>query len=235
MHLAGAGLGDSRWTPAYKHTIRASRVDGTRSIAEAMAAATDGPAVLVCGSAIGYYGDTGPRETDESGAPGSGFLASVVRDWEAAATPAAEAGRRVVFARTGLVVSSRGGAWHRLFPLFRAGLGGKLSSGRQYWSPISLNDEVRALTWLLSHDVSGPVNLVGPDPCTNAEVTEVMGEVLRRPTVLPIPAFALRVVLGEFAGETLVSQRITPGVLCSAGFTWEQPDVRSMIEWARRS
>ncbi|HQR78759.1 MAG TPA: TIGR01777 family oxidoreductase [Actinomycetota bacterium] len=235
VHLAGAGVGDKRWTPAYKEIIRASRVQGTRTIAEAMGRATDGPRVLVCGSAIGYYADTGGRLTDESGPEGDGFLAGVVRDWEAAAAPAADAGLRIAFARTGLVVSSRGGAWQRLFPLFRAGLGGRLGSGRQYWSPISLNDEVRALAWLLAHDVSGPVNLVGPDPRTNAEITRVMGQVLRRPTILPVPAFALKAVLGEFAGETLISQRIQPGVLQAGGFTWEQPDVRSMIEWARRS
>lgn len=235
VHLAGAGAGDKRWSPAYKALIRASRVDGTRSIAEAMAAATTGPAVLVCGSAIGYYGDTGDRLTDESGPAGDGFLAGVVQEWEAATAPAAAAGRRVAFARSGLVVTSRGGAWQRMFPLFRAGLGGRLGSGRQYWSPISLNDEVRALTWLLTHEVSGPVNLVGPNPRTNAEVTRAMGDVLARPTVLPVPAFALRMVLGEFAGETLASQRIAPGVLLAGGFNWEQPDIRSMIVWARRS
>ena len=233
VHLAGAGVGDKRWTDSYKEVIRSSRVDGTQTIARAMAAADDGPRVLVSGSAIGYYGDTGDRLTDETGPQGDGFLAGVVRDWEAAAAPAVEAGVRVAFARTGLVVSSDGGAWQRLFPIFRAGLGGKLGSGKQYWSAISLTDEVRALTWLLNNDVEGPVNLVGPHPVTNAEVTRVMGEVLGRPTILPVPAFALKAVLGEFAEDTLASQRIDPAVLRSNGFTWLQPDIRAMIATAR--
>jgi uncharacterized protein (TIGR01777 family) len=233
VHLAGAGVGDKRWTDSYKEVIRSSRVDGTKTIARAMAAADDGPRVLVSGSAIGYYGDTGDRLTDETGPQGDGFLAGVVRDWEAAAAPAVDAGVRVAFARTGLVVSSDGGAWQRLFPIFRAGLGGKLGSGKQYWSAISLTDEVRALTWLLNNDVGGPVNLVGPHPVTNAEVTRVMGEVLGRPTILPVPGFALKAVLGEFAEDTLASQRIDPAVLRSHGFTWLQPDIRAMIATAR--
>lgn len=233
VHLAGAGVGDKRWTDSYKEVIRSSRVDGTQTIARAMAAADDGPRVLVSGSAIGYYGDTGDRLTDETGPQGDGFLAGVVRDWEAAAAPAVDAGVRVAFARTGLVVSSDGGAWQRLFPIFRAGLGGKLGSGKQYWSAISLTDEVRALTWLLNNDVEGPVNLVGPHPVTNAEVTRVMGEVLGRPTILPVPGFALKAVLGEFAEDTLASQRIDPAVLRSHGFTWLQPDIRAMIATAR--
>ena len=233
VHLAGAGVGDKRWTDSYKEVIRSSRVDGTKTIARAMAAADDGPRVLVSGSAIGYYGDTGDRLTDETGPQGDGFLAGVVRDWEAAAAPAVDAGVRVTFARTGLVVSSDGGAWQRLFPIFRAGLGGKLGSGKQYWSTISLTDEVRALTWLINNDVGGPVNLVGPHPVTNAEVTRVMGEVLGRPTILPVPAFALKAVLGEFAEDTLASQRIDPAVLRSNGFTWLQPDIRAMIATAR--
>ena len=233
VHLAGAGVGDKRWTDSYKEVIRSSRVDGTQTIARAMAAADDGPRVLVSGSAIGYYGDTGDRLTDETGPQGDGFLAGVVRDWEAAAATAVDAGVRVTFARTGLVVSSDGGAWQRLFPIFRAGLGGKLGSGKQYWSTISLTDEVRALTWLINNDVGGPVNLVGPHPVTNAEVTRVMGEVLGRPTILPVPGFALKAVLGEFAEDTLASQRIDPAVLRSHGFTWLQPDIRAMIATAR--
>ncbi len=234
VHLAGAGVGDKRWTDSYKQLIRSSRVDGTRTIADAMARATDGPRVLVCGSAIGYYGDTGNRATDETGACGTDFLAGVVRDWEAAADPAVKAGVRVAFARTGLVVSGQGGAWQKLFPIFKAGAGGRLGSGRQYWSAISLNDEVRALQWLLEHDVHGPVNLVGPEAVTNAEVTKAMGEVLHRPTILPVPGFALKAVLGEFAQDTLASQRIVPAVLREGGFSWDQPDIRSMIEAARR-
>ena len=233
VHLAGAGVGDKRWTDNYKRVILSSRVDGTRTIAEAMARSTDGPRVLVCGSAIGYYGDTGDRLTDETGPQGDGFLAEVVMQWEAAAGAAVDAGIRVAYARTGLVVSSEGGAWQRLFPIFRAGLGGKLGSGRQYWSPISLTDEVRALTWLIMNEIEGPVNLVGPQPVTNAEVTRVMGEVLGRPTIFAVPGFALKAVLGEFAQDTLASQRIDPAVLRAHGFDWRQPDIRSMIQTAR--
>jgi uncharacterized protein (TIGR01777 family) len=233
VHLAGAGVGDKRWTDSYKQQILRSRVDGTMTIATAMAQARQGPRILVSGSAIGYYGDTADRITDETGPKGHGFLADVVDQWEASASVAQDAGLRVSFARTGLVVSDKGGAWQKLFPIFKAGLGGKLGSGRQYWSAISLNDEVRALRFLLDTDVSGPVNLVGPDPVTNAEVTKVMGEILRRPTVLPVPGFALKAVLGEFAEDTLASQRIVPAVLSKAGFSWEQPDIRSMIEASR--
>lgn len=234
VHLAGAGVGDKRWTDAYKQVIRSSRVEGTTTIANAMAAATEGPRILISGSAIGYYGDTGERLTDESGPQGSGFLAGVVQDWEAAAQPALEAGLRVAFARTGLVVSSNGGAWQKLFPIFKAGIGGRLGSGKQYWSAISLTDEVRALRWLITQDIAGPVNLVGPHAVTNAEVTKIMGEILKRPSILPVPSFALKAVLGEFAEDTLASQRIEPRVLTESGFSWEQPDIRSMIEAARQ-
>lgn len=233
VHLAGAGVGDKRWTDAYKQEILRSRVDGTTTIAEAMAKATEGPRILICGSAIGYYGDTGDRPTDETGPKGAGFLADVVQQWEAAANPAINAGLRVAFARTGLVVSSKGGAWQKLFPIFKAGLGGKLGSGSQYWSPISLDDEIRALRYLIDEDLHGPVNLVGPNPLTNAEVTKIMGEVLKRPAIIPVPGFALKAVLGEFAEDTLASQRIIPRALSQAGFQWQQADMREMIEAAR--
>lgn len=232
VHLAGAGVADRRWTQAYKQLIRDSRVHGTATIARAMAQAQDGPRILISGSAIGYYGDTGDRLTDEKGPQGSGFLAEVVGDWEAAASPAVQAGVRVAFARTGLVVSSRGGAWKKLFPIFKAGLGGKIGTGRQFWPTISLHDEVRALRWLIDHDISGPVNLVGPRALTNAEVTRTMSEVLHRPAVLPVPAIALKVVLGEFAEDVVGSQRIDPAVLRESGFQWDHPDNRSMIEAA---
>jgi hypothetical protein len=232
VHLAGAGVADKRWTAAYKQLIRSSRVDGTTTIARAMAQAADGPRILVCGSAVGYYADTGDRVTAEDGPRGTGFLADVVRDWEAAAAPAIAAGVRVAFARTGLVVSSRGGAWKRLFPIFKAGLGGRIGSGRQYWPTISVHDEVRALRWLIDHEISGPVNLVGPHTVTNAEVTRAMAEVLHRPTAVPVPGIALKAVLGEFADDIIGSQRLDPAVLRASGFQWDHPDNRSMIEAA---
>ncbi len=233
VHLAGAGVGDHRWTDAYKAEILNSRVRGTDAIARAAAALDPKPSVLVCGSAIGYYGDTGDRAVDESAAQGAGFLADVVAQWEAAALPAEAAGIRVAFARTGLVVSSKGGAWKRILPIFKAGLGGKLGSGAQYWSYISLRDEVAALIALLDDArFVGPVNLTAPDPVTNAEVTTAMGQVLGRPTLLPVPGFALKIALGEFSSDVLGSQRIIPGVLESAGFTWSDPTISSAIEQA---
>jgi uncharacterized protein (TIGR01777 family) len=193
---------------------------------------TPKPKVLVSGSAIGWYGDTGDTAVDETAPAGTGFLADVVRAWEAAAEPAAAAGIRVAYARTGLVVASAGGAWARMFPLFKLGLGGKLGSGRQYWSWISLRDEVRALIYLLDNDVSGPVNLTGPQPQTNATITKVMGEVLHRPTLASVPAFALKRVLGEFSVEVLGSARVMPDVLTASGFTWQDPTIADAIRAA---
>jgi uncharacterized protein (TIGR01777 family) len=233
VHLAGAGVGDHRWTDAYKREIRDSRVDGTRTIASAMAALDPRPRVLVSGSAIGWYGDTGDRAVDETAPAGQGFLADVVRDWEAAAAPAAEAGIRVVHPRTGLVVSASGGAWQRMFPLFRLGLGGRLGSGRQYWSWISLRDEVCALQFLLEQDhLSGPVNLTGPAPVTNAEAASVTAGVLGRPAFLPAPAFALKIVLGEFSSEVLGSARVLPQVLERSGFAFQDGTLASAVRTA---
>ena len=233
VHLAGAGVGDHRWTPAYKAEILSSRVLGTRTIAAAMAAMTTPPPVLVCGSAIGYYGDTGDRAVTEESPAGSGFLAEVVTAWEAAAEPARAAGIRVPLARTGLVVSSEGGAWKRLFPIFRLGLGGTIGSGKQFWSFISLRDEVSALLALVDDArYDGPVNLTAPVAVTNAEVTGAMGRVLGRPTLLPVPGFALRIALGEFAEDVLGSQRVVPGVLEAQGFTWTDPTIEAAIRAA---
>jgi uncharacterized protein len=233
IHLAGAGVGDHRWTDDYKREILDSRVDGTHTIVNAMLALDPRPRVLVSASAIGWYGDTGDRIVDETAPAGSGFLADVVRAWEAAAGPAASAGIRVVHPRTGLVVAKSGGAWARMFPLFRLGVGGKLGPGSQYWSWISLRDEVCALQFLLEQDhLSGPVNLTGPDPQTNAEITRVMGTIMGRPTILPAPAFALKAVLGEFSSEVLGSARVVPAVLEGAGFAFQDPTIESAIRTA---
>jgi uncharacterized protein (TIGR01777 family) len=233
IHLAGAGVGDHRWTDDYKREILDSRVDSTHTIANAMLALDPKPRVLVSASAIGWYGDTGDRIVDETAPAGTGFLADVVRAWEAAAGPAASAGIRVVHPRTGLVVAKSGGAWARMFPLFKLGVGGKLGSGQQYWSWISLRDEVCALQFLLEQDhLSGPVNLTGPDPQTNAEITHVMGKVLGRPTILPAPAFALKAVLGEFSSEVLGSARVIPAVLEQSGFVFQDPTIESAIRTA---
>ncbi|MFF8712271.1 TIGR01777 family oxidoreductase [Streptomyces sp. NPDC015184] len=235
VHLAGAGVGDRRWTAAYKQEIRDSRVLGTTAIAEAVASLDTPPKVLLSGSAIGYYGDTGDRAVDEGAPAGEGFLPSVCVEWEAATAAAQEAGVRTVHARTGLVVGREGGAWGRLFPLFRAGLGGRLGDGRQYWSFISLHDEVAALRHILdTASLSGPVNLTGPDPVTNGEVTAAMGRVLHRPTLFTAPAPALRIVLGDFAEDVLGSQRVLPGRLLDSGFVFAFPGIDAAIRAALR-
>ncbi|ARF54981.1 TIGR01777 family oxidoreductase [Streptomyces gilvosporeus] len=233
VHLAGAGVGDHRWTAAYKREIRDSRVLGTRALAAALAAMPDPPGVLVCGSAIGYYGDTGDRRTDETASAGTGFLPDVCVDWEAAAQPAQDAGIRTVFARTGLVVARSGGAWGRLFPLFRLGLGGRLGDGSQYWSFISRHDHIAALRHLIDTEtLAGPVNLTAPEPVTNREVTAVMGKLMHRPTLFTVPAPVLRIALGEFATDVLASQRIIPQRLLDSGFVFTHPRIADAVRAA---
>lgn len=230
VHLAGAGIGDHRWTDAYKKEIRDSRVLGTAAIADALASLDERPRVLVCGSAVGIYGDTGDTAVDETAPPGHGFLPSLCVEWEEAAAAAEEAGVRTVFARTGLVVSREGGAWARLFPLFRAGLGGRLGSGRQYWSFIALHDHVAALRHLIDTPaLEGPVNLTAPEPVTNREVTSAMGRALHRPALFPVPAPAMRLALGELAGDVLGSQRVRPAKLLDSGFTFAFPTIAEAI------
>ncbi|MBT2487167.1 TIGR01777 family oxidoreductase [Streptomyces sp. ISL-96] len=233
VHLAGAGVGDHRWTETYKKEIRDSRVLGTAAIAETLASLDAPPKVFVCGSAIGFYGDTGERAVDEAAPPGEGFLPSVCVEWEEAAAPAQEAGVRTVFARTGLVVAREGGAWGRLFPLFRAGLGGRLGSGRQYWSYISMHDHIAALRHLIdTESLSGPVNLTAPQPVTNREVTEAMGRLLKRPTLFTVPAPALRLALGELSADVLGSQRVLPRRLEESGFAFAFPGIDDTLRAA---
>ncbi len=235
VHLAGAGIGDHRWNAAYKKAIRDSRVEGTAAMARAIAALDEPPAVFVSGSAIGYYGDTGDRAVDETAPAGRGFLPGVCVEWEAAAAPAQRAGVRTVFARTGLVVAREGGAWGRLFPVFRAGIGGRLGSGRQYWSFISVYDEIAALRHIIdTPQLSGPVNLTAPEPLTNREVTAAMGRVLHRPTLLAVPAPVLRIVLGEFSQDVLGSQRVRPARLLESGFVFRHPGIDETIRAAAR-
>ncbi|MBW8703951.1 Epimerase family protein [Streptomyces sp. MBT84] len=236
VNLAGAGIGDHRWTDAYKKTLRDSRVLGTAALAEAVAALPEPPRVFVSGSAIGYYGETGDRAVDETAPPGDGFLPSLCVEWEEAADAAQEAGVRTVFVRTGLVVAREGGAWGRLFPLFKAGLGGRLGDGRQYWSFISLHDEVAAIRHLMDReDLSGPFNLTAPQPLTNREITAAMGRVLHRPTLFPAPAQALRLALGEMAGDVLGSARVLPGRLLDSGFSFAHPEIDEALRAALRS
>ena len=231
IHLAGAGVGDHRWTDEYKATIRESRSVGTATLATALASMDKPPSVLVSGSAIGFYGETGDTEVDESSPAGSGFLADVVVAWEDAAQPARDAGIRVVHPRTGLVVAGRGGAWAKLWPLVRLGAGGKMGTGRQWWSFISLRDEIAALTYLLDN-LEGPVNLTAPNPVTNAEMVRAMGQLLKRPTVLPVPTKALQLALGEFSSEITGSLRVRPTRLLEAGFEFQDPTIDQALAWA---
>ncbi|MEU4658132.1 TIGR01777 family oxidoreductase [Streptomyces sp. NPDC023723] len=233
VNLAGAGVGDRRWTAAYKARVRDSRVHGTAALARAVAALDRPPEVFVNGSAIGFYGETGEHPVDESAPAGTGFLPGLCVEWEAAAAPAEEAGVRTVFTRTGLVVARGGGAWGRLFPLFRAGLGGRLGDGRQYWSFVALHDEVAAIRHLLARaDLSGPFNLTAPQPRTNREITEAMGRVLHRPTLFAVPAPVLRTVLGEMAGDVLGSARVLPARLLESGFRFAFPEIDGAIRAA---
>ncbi|MER6299240.1 TIGR01777 family oxidoreductase [Kitasatospora sp. NPDC001539] len=233
VHLAGAGVGDRRWTEAYKREIRESRVYGTETLAVALAELKEPPRVLVSASAVGWYGQTGDRVIDEDSPAGDDFLAEVCLEWEAAARPAERAGIRVVHPRTGMVLSAAGGAGGRLFPLFKLGLGGRLGSGRQYWSYISLADEVAALRFLIDReDLSGAFNLTAPEPATNAELTAAIGRAVRRPTPFPVPEAVLKLVLGELAVEVVGSHRVVPRRLLDAGFHFTHPDLDSAVRAA---
>lgn len=229
INLAGAGVGDRRWTAKYKKEILDSRVWSTTTMA--IAAAQIKPKVFINSSAIGYYGDTADHAVDESSPNGTGFLADVVKQWEAATAAAQLAGVRVVKIRTGLVVAAHGGAWQKILPIFKLGFGGKLGNGKQYWSFISLRDQIAAIDFLISHpEISGPVNLTAPNPATNLQVTKAMGKVLKRPTLFSVPSFALKLVLGEFSQEVLGSVRVIPKVLMSAGFEFKDPDIVSAVK-----
>jgi uncharacterized protein (TIGR01777 family) len=239
VHLAGVGVADHRWTAAHKRQVLESRVDGTATVSQALAdAAAADPTrdrVLLSGSAVGWYGDTGDRVVDESAPAGDDFLARVCVAWEAATAPAVEAGVRVATLRTGLVLGP-GGLLARMLPLFRLGLGGRLGSGRQYLPWISLTDEVDAIRFLLTAPVSGPVNLSAPTPVTNAQFTAALGRVVHRPAVLPVPGAALRVVLGEFARVgVLAGQRAVPAALTAAGFPFTHHDLEAALRAAVRT
>jgi hypothetical protein len=233
VHLAGVGIGDHRWTAERKKLIRDSRVDGTTTISTAFTAIADPPKVLISASAVGWYGDTGDRQVDETAPPGRGFLAELCETWEAATEPARAAGARVVTIRSGLVLAPNGGIMSRLKPLFSFGLGGKIGSGKQYWPWISLADQIDAICFLLDHDVAGPVNMTGPVPVTNAEFTRVLGSIVHRPALIPVPPFALRAAIGEFADEgVLIGQRAVPAALSKAGFTHTHSTLEQALRWA---
>jgi uncharacterized protein (TIGR01777 family) len=236
ISLSGAGVADKRWTPAYQEVLVQSRLQPTSTIAGTVAGmpAESRPKSFLSASAIGYYGDRGDEPLTESATPGTGFLADLVRRWEAATEPAARAGVRVVTLRTGLVLSASGGLLKRMVPLFKMGVGGRLGSGRQYQAWITLADEVAAIRYLAATDsVEGPVNLVGPDPVRNAEFTAELARALHRPALLPAPAFGLRLALGQFADEgVLLSQRVVPEKLTTSGYRFEHADLPSALAWA---
>ena len=232
VHLAGAGIGDKRWNAAYKEELLRSRVKGTELLASTLPALDRPPAVLLSGSAIGFYGDRGDEMLTETSGPGKGFLAELCQAWENAAEPVGSAGIRTVYLRTGIVLSGGGGALKKQLPLFKFGLGGKMGSGRQWMSWISLDDEVSAIVHLLTSSLSGPVNLTAPNAVTNGEFTATLASVLHRPAILPIPSFGPKLVLGSEMAEHLLfySQHVQPNRLQADGFAFAHPGLRSALE-----
>jgi uncharacterized protein len=241
IHLAGAGIGDRRWTDARKRLILESRTKGTGLLARTLAALTRPPSVLVSASAVGYYGNRGDERLDEQSAPGDDFVAGVCVQWEAATAPAAEAGIRVATTRSGIIFGREGGVFPRMLLPFRLGLGGRFASGRQYMSWITIDDDVGAFLHALTHDsVAGPVNLTAPAPVTNAEFTKTLGRVLRRPTAIPTPLLALRLRYGsELVQHLLVEgQRVLPKRLEATGYGFAHPTLeealRAVVDRHRR-
>jgi uncharacterized protein (TIGR01777 family) len=225
IHLAGAGVGDKRWNKKYKAEILNSRLMGTTTIAHAVTELS--PQVFISASAIGWYGESGNRAVVESDKCGDDFLAAVCREWEAAADLATNT--RTVKIRTGLVLDPTGGALGKMLPLFRFGLGGKLGNGKQWWSWITLHDLIRAISFLLENNISGPVNLTAPNPVTNQEFTSALARALHRPALFPAPAIGLKVALGGFSSEILGSKKVVPQVLTEAGFEWDYPHITNAL------
>jgi uncharacterized protein len=232
VHLAGAGIADHRWTAARKQVVLESRTRSTALLSRTLAGLKNPPRVLVSGSAIGFYGDCGDETVTEEHGAGSDFLASVCQRWEAETAPASEAGIRVAFARTGLVLSTNGGALPKLLRLFRLGLGGRFGRGTQWWSWITLDDDVVALVWLLEHGHNGPVNLTAPAPVTNREFTNALASALSRPALLPVPRFAPGVVLGAELASSLLftSAKVRPAVLEAGGFAFSGPQLDGALQ-----
>jgi uncharacterized protein len=232
VHLSGATIG-RRWTEARKAEILDSRVTSTRLLAETLAALDQRPSALVCAGGIGIYGDRGDEILTEESELGSGFLADVGRAWESACEPARTTGIRVVNLRAGIVLSRKGGALGRLLIPFKLGLGGRVGSGKQWWSWVALDDVVAAIRFALEGDVAGPVNLVSPNPVTNAQFTKALGNAVGRPTVFPFPSFAAKAMFGEMAEEALLTgQRALPARLIDAGFAFEYPEIDSALQRA---
>jgi uncharacterized protein (TIGR01777 family) len=234
VNLSGRSIGEKRWSAAEKEELVQSRLRATRLLAETIAGLEPRPAVLLSASAIGFYGDRGDEELTEDSEPGDGFFADLCRQWEDATGAAEAADVRVAHLRTGLVLSGEGGFLKRPLQLFKLGVGGRLGSGRQWWSWIAIDDEVDAIRFLLDHELAGPVNLTAPDPVTNGEFTKVLGRVLHRPTIFPAPAFAIRTILGrELADEAvLAGQRVLPRRLLDAGYVFRYRDAEQALRAA---
>ncbi len=231
VHLAGESIAEGRWTPEKKKRILDSRIKGTYLLAETLAGLATPPKVMVCASAVGYYGDRGNELLTEESAPGSDFLADVCKAWESAADPARQTGIRVVHTRLGIVLSPKGGALGTTLPIFKLGAGGRIGSGRQYWSWVALDDVVGSIVHSLTNEtMSGPVNVGSPNPLTNAEYTRVLGRVLNRPTLFPLPASAARLALGEVADALLLaSQRMEPAKLKNTGYAFRYPELEGTL------
>lgn len=219
IHLAGANVGDKRWSKKYRAEILNSRLLGTNTIATAVGKLK--PQVFISSSAIGWYGETGNRSVTEDDRPGDDFLAAVCKEWESAADTASDT--RVVKIRTGLVLEPTSGALGKMLPLFKLGVGGKLGNGKQWWSWITLHDQIKAICYLLEKDLEGPINLVSPNPATNQEFTAALARALRRPALIPVPGFALKIALGGFSSEILGSKRVLPKKLTDSGFEFDYP------------
>ena len=231
IHLSGAGIGDKRWSDAYRKEILDSRTATTLLLANTIASLQRKPSVFLSGSAIGIYGARGDEQLTETSAHGTGFLADVCKQWEAAAKPAIDAGVRTVFLRTGIVLSPKGGALKKLLPLFRLGVGGKFGNGKQWQSWISMDDEVASIIHLLTANVSGAVNLTAPQPVTNAEFTKVLARVVKRPAIVPVPTFAPKILLGGELADALLftGQRVMPQALTASGYVFKHSTLESAL------
>jgi uncharacterized protein len=231
IHLSGAGIGDKRWTAGYRKEILDSRTDTTALLAKTIASLSRKPSVFLSGSAIGIYGARNDEQLTEVSTHGTGFLADVCEQWEAAAKPAVDAGVRTVYLRTGIVLSPKGGALKKLLPLFKLGVGGKFGNGKQWQSWISIDDEISAIEYLLTANVSGAVNLTAPNPVTNAEFTKVLASVLKRPAIVPVPTFAPKILLGGELADALLftGQRVIPAALNASGYTFKHTTLESAL------
>ncbi len=236
VNLAGENIAEGRWTVEKKRRIRDSRVKGTQLLSDSLAALPDKPGTFLCASATGIYGDSGDKVLDEDSSPGRGFLAEVCREWEKATEPAAQAGIRVVNLRFGPILAAEGGMLQRMLPPFKLGLGGKVGSGKQHISWVAIDDVIGAMNLALENEtLHGPINVVAPNPTTNAEFTKTLGRLISRPTAFAVPAFAARMAFGEMADEMLlVSQRVAPKRLTEAGYEFQYSDLESALRHVLR-